>query len=66
VHDSTAEGSTTPRYTRAAVTLDMLTKDKKWYEKPMVKVGGVITAEIAVLAVVMGLMKHFHNKNKDD
>jgi hypothetical protein len=49
VPDSTAQGSTTPHYT--AITPEMLIKNEKWYEKPIVN---AVAKEIAVVGLVGG------------
>jgi hypothetical protein len=61
--DSTAEGSTTGHYT--AVTLDMVRKKKKFYQKPMVQKSAGVALVVGVL-IASALYGSLHNNNKDD
>lgn len=63
VPGSTAEGSTTTHYTQ--VTHDMLEKEPKFYQKPLVKqIAGFSLMGTVVAAIV--LLSALNNKHKDD
>ena len=63
VPDSTAEGSTTKHYT--AITLDMVGKDKKFYQKATVqKIAGLTL--IAGVSVGIAIYQALHKNDKDD
>jgi hypothetical protein len=63
VPGSTAEGSTTTHYTQ--VTHDMLEKEPKFYQKPLVKkIAGLSLIGSVVAAIV--LFSALNNKHKDD
>lgn len=63
VPDSTVEGSTTKHYT--AITLDMVGKDKKFYQKATVqKIAGLTL--IAGVSVGIAIYQALHKNDKDD
>jgi hypothetical protein len=62
---STPEGSTTkPTKPYTAVTYDMLVKDPKFYQKPLVKkIGGLAIVGLAAGYVIYSALNNNHKKD---